>query len=132
MSTYRHGEEGPLTTIEHDRPGWICVRMTYDHAGCRTLLHRHRFDHWMTVVSGAALIDIDNDRQIVRAGGRYLVEKGRAHSVVPLEPETVLLCEHEIRTENGVLDPEAFSSDGIPVEWVRRLTETWGPGNVPR
>lgn len=123
---YRHAEDAPLTAIEHNRPGWICVRLTYDRPGCFTRLHRHRFDHWMTCVSGAAVIDIDDDRRIVRAGDRYLVAAGKAHGVIPLSSGTVLLCEHEIRAENGVHDPAAFAPDGFPIEWLERLTEPAG------
>jgi hypothetical protein len=75
-------------------------------------------------VSGAALIDLDGERSVVRAGDRYLVEAGKQHGVMALASDTVLLCEHEIRAENGVIDPDAFSAEGIPLEWVSRLTET--------
>lgn len=127
---YRLADDGPLTAIEHDRPGWICVRMTYDRPGSFTRLHRHRFDHWMTCIRGRAMVDIDDASTVVTVGDRYLVEAGKAHGVVPLSSDTVLLCEHEIRAENGALMPDAFSPDGIPVEWLQRLTETWGPGHV--
>jgi mannose-6-phosphate isomerase-like protein (cupin superfamily) len=123
LHPYRVTPDGPLAVVEHDRPGWICVRLTYDRLGALTHLHRHAFDHWMTCISGAALVEIDGDKRLVQAGERYLVERGKAHGVVPLSSDTVLLCEHEIRAENGALDPDAFSPDGIPVEWIARLTE---------
>lgn len=123
---------GPLTVIEHDRAGWICVRMTYDFAGCRTRLHAHCFDHWMRCEHGLARVEIEGVETIVRAGDRYLVAAGKRHGVLALQSGTVLLCEHEVRAENGQHDPEAFSPDGIPVEWLRRLTETWGPERVAR
>ena len=130
MQPYRTHDDGPLTTIEHDRPGWISVRMIYDQPGCRTRLHVHRFDHEMECEAGAALIEIDGQRQVVQVGDRYLVENGKAHGVTPLRSGTVLLCRHEIRRENGEIDPDAFSAEGIPVEWLQRLTETWGPDHV--
>jgi mannose-6-phosphate isomerase-like protein (cupin superfamily) len=129
---YRHDADGPLTTISHDRPGWIVVRMEYDLPGCRTKLHVHRFDHWMVCEVGAALVEIDGKMDVVKSGDRYLVEKGKAHGVMPIMTGTVLRCEHEIRAENGEHDRDAFSPDGVPVEWVQRLTERWGPAHVAR
>ena len=126
LPAYRTQPDGPLTEVSHDRAGWIIVTLTYDLPGSETRLHVHRFDHWMTCVSGAARVEIDGEARIVRAGQRYLVEAGKAHGVVPLASNTVLLCEHEIRTANGETMPEAFSPDGIPVEWLQRLTDKWG------
>lgn len=127
---YRDHSDGPWIEIANARPGWITVTMTFDAAGDRTPMHAHRHDHEMECRAGAALIEIDGVQTVVKLGDRYLVEPGLRHGAKALQSGTVLVCEHEIRRENGERDPDAFSADGIPLEWIERLTESWGPAHV--
>ncbi|HVJ54883.1 MAG TPA: hypothetical protein VM689_20655 [Aliidongia sp.] len=121
-------EDGAAVSYRQDEPGWIVVRLSYDLPGAHTRLHSHRFDHWMRCITGLAWVDIEGDARILRPGDEYLVEAHRRHRVLPLAADTVLDCRHEIRRENGLHDPAAFTADGIPLEWLRGLTEDWGPG----
>lgn len=114
----------------HDRPGWITVRLEFDNAGERIDPHIHCFAHAMEVESGAALADLDGERHVVSAGETLTVPAHVRHGIVPLKAGTVVACQHEIRKENGEHDPSAFSTDGIPLEWLQRLTPTWGPVNA--
>ena len=115
---YRTHEDGPLTTISIE-PGAVCIRMDFDHPGAFTRLHSHAFDHWMEVVSGSARIVIDGVETIVRQGDRYLVEAHKQHGVWPLESGTVLRCVHE----HADIHPDKLTGEGIPLEWLRRLTD---------
>lgn len=116
LSAYRTHDNGPLTSICVE-PGAVIVCMTFDAPGQFTRLHSHTFDHWMECVSGSARIEIDGVVSIVRPGDRYLVEAHRQHGVWPLESGTVLRCVHE----HADIDPSGL--DGIPIEWLSRLTD---------
>ena len=115
---YRTHEDGPLTTISIE-PGSVCIRMDFDTPGAHTRLHSHAFDHWMECVSGSARIVIDGVQTIVRSGDRYLVEAHKQHGVWPLESGTVLRCVHE----HADIHPNKKPADGIPMEWLHRLTD---------
>jgi quercetin dioxygenase-like cupin family protein len=115
---YRTHEDGPLTEI-HIEPGAVVVTMTFDVPGCHTRLHSHTFDHWMECLSGRARIEIDGDVRIVNPGDRYLVEAHKHHSVNPLGLDTVLRCVHE----HADIHPSKMDGQGIPLEWLYRLTD---------
>ncbi len=125
-------EDGAAVTYRQDEPGWIVVRLRYDLPGSHTRLHAHAFDHWMRCISGAAWIEIDEMPRILGPGDEYLVEAHRRHRVVPLTANTVLDCRHPVRRANGIRDPDAFAPDGIPIEWLKGLTEEWGPAESER
>lgn len=116
---YRTQPDGPLTTISV-HPGCIRVQMDFDVPGAHTKLHSHTFAHWMTCTQGAARIVIDGVQTIVRAGDRYLVAAHQQHGVWPLESGTVLLCDHE----HADIHPDKVDGEGIPIEWLHRLTDT--------
>ena len=118
MMQYRTYADGPLTTITVE-PGRVCIRMDFDRFGDHTRLHSHAFDHWMECISGSARIVIDGEQTIVRKGDRYLVEAHKQHGVWPLESGTVLRCIHE----HADIHPDNINGDGIPIEWLRRLTD---------
>lgn len=115
---YRTHPDGPLTTITVAL-GCICVRLDYDLPGTFTRLHSHAFEHSMLCVAGSARVELDGQATIVRAGERYQVAAHRQHGVWPLERATVLLCEHL----HADIDPAKQDGDGIPLEWLRRLTD---------
>ena len=115
---YRTHEEGPLTSIGIV-PGAIIVTMEYDLPGCHTKLHSHTFDHVMECVSGAARIVIDGETTIVTAGDKYLVEAHKQHGIWSLLSHTVLRCVHE----HADIHPDKKPRDGIPREWLTRLTD---------
>ena len=113
---YRTHDDGPLTSIWIE-PGRVVVEMLFDQPGCHTRLHSHTFDHWMECIRGRAVIDIDGVTTIVGPGDRYLVEAHKRHGVQPLALDTVLRCVHEHA------DVHPTGEDGIPLEWLDRLTE---------
>ena len=115
---YRTHPGGPLTTIQVTL-GCISVRLDYGLPGAFTRLHSHAFEHSMVCVAGSARIELDGQATVVRAGDRYQVAAHRQHGVWPLERATVLLCEHL----NADIDPAKVDGDGIPLEWLRRLTD---------
>ena len=127
VERYRVHDLGPLTEIRQDRPGHVYVTMTFDLPGCYVRGHVHSFDHIMRVRAGALRCVVDGVQTIYRDGDDVLIGAGKAHELWSLASNTVAECDHEIRAENGDLMPDAFSPQGIPLEWVRRLTETWGP-----
>lgn len=106
-----------MTTITIE-PGMVVVTMDFDRPGDFTRLHSHAFDHWLHVMAGAARVLIDGVESIVRAGDRYLVEAGKRHGVWPLESGTVIRCEHE----HADIHPDKLDGQGIPIEWLDRLT----------
>lgn len=115
---YRNHDDGPLTTISIE-PGAVVVEMNFDMPESFTRLHSHTFDHWMECVRGSALIVIDGVKTVVRAGDRYLVEAHKQHSVFPLESDTLLRCVHE----HDDIHPDKIDGEGIPLEWLQRLTD---------
>jgi quercetin dioxygenase-like cupin family protein len=115
---YRTHADGPLTTIKV-QPGAIVVTMEFDLPGSFTRMHAHTFDHWMTCLQGSARIKIDAEERIIKAGDRYLVEAHKRHGCWPLESGTVLQCMHE----HADIHPDKLDSNGIPLEWLHRLTE---------
>lgn len=118
LTPYRPHENGPLTTIRVI-PGAVEISMLYDLPGCHTRLHSHAFEHTMHCDSGMARIEIDGVASIVRAGDSYVVEAHKQHSVHPLELDTVLRCVHE----HADIDPAKLDGQGIPLEWLDRLTD---------
>jgi hypothetical protein len=119
VTEYRSHADSPLTTLSIE-PGAVVVTMLFDQPNSHTRLHSHTFDHWMEVVSGTVLIELDGVRSIRRAGERYLVEAHKRHSVVPLSLDALVRCVHEnpqVHPDN--VDPHL----GVPYEWVGRLTE---------
>lgn len=114
---YRTHDDGPLTTIGVI-PGAVVITMDFDRPGCFTRLHSHTFDHWMECVKGMARIEIDGVETIVRAGDKYMVAAHKQHGVWPLASGTVLKCVHE----SAEVHPDK-AGDGIPLEWLHRLTE---------
>lgn len=117
ISQYRTHEAGPLTSIFVE-PGAVVVEMQFDDSACFTRMHAHTFDHWMECVRGSARIAIDGEQTIVKAGDRYMVEAHKQHGCWPLEPDTLLRCRHE----HADIHPDK-AGDGIPLEWLDRLTE---------
>lgn len=119
---YRAHDDGPLVRLEHDRPGKIRVVLTFDMPAAHVRGHLHAFDHTMRVRSGALRVVADGVESVLRAGAEMLIPAGVRHGLWSLASNTVAECEHDIRTENGALMPEAFAPDGIPWEWAARLT----------
>lgn len=115
---YRTHDDGPLTTIRIE-PGAVVVTMEFDTPCSFTRLHAHTFDHWMTCIKGRARIVIDDALSTINAGDRYMVEAHKKHGVWPLETGTVLRCVHE----HADIHPDKKPADGIPLEWLERLTE---------
>lgn len=115
---YRTHDDGPLTTISIE-PGAVVVTMEFDQPGSHTRLHSHTFDHWMECASGSARIVIDEHQSVVRAGDCYMVAAHKRHGVWPLESGTVLRCVHE----HADIHPDKKPLDGIPIEWLHRLTD---------
>ncbi len=116
---------GPSVEIDQERPGWISIRLTFAEPGDFIKLHKHAFDHWMEGVEGAALLQLHltGEPRLILPGDSILIPAHAHHGARAVRRGTVLRCAHEIRAENGELYPEAFASDGIPSEWVGRLTE---------
>ena len=115
---YRTHQDGPLTDITVE-PGRVVVTMTFDRPGDHTRLHSHAFPHWMTCQAGSARIVLDAAAAILRPGSRYLVEAHERHAVYPLESGTVLRCEHV----HADIHPDKTDGQGIPLEWLDRLTD---------
>lgn len=115
---YRTHEAGPLTTIRIE-PGAVVVDMLFDSPMTFTRMHSHTFDHWMECVRGSARIVIDGAQTVVKPGDRYMVEAHKNHGCFPLELDTLLRCVHE----HADIHPDKCPSDGIPLEWLRRLTD---------
>lgn len=113
---------GPTQELIHDRPGKIGIRLHFLHAGMSVPGHVHAFEHWMRMLSGVLRVEANGVEHILRAGEEMLVPAHVAHGLTSLASNTVAECEHDIREANGVLMPEAFAPDGVPIEWVRRLT----------
>lgn len=114
---YRTHDDGPLTTITIE-PGAIVVTMTFDLPGAYTKLHSHTFDHWMECVKGSALMIIDEIRTVIRVSDSYLIAAHKNHEVFPLESGTVLKCVHK----HADIHPDK-AKEGIPLEWLDRLTD---------
>ncbi|SNT29231.1 hypothetical protein SAMN06265795_12260 [Noviherbaspirillum humi] len=118
---YRTHDDGPLTSISVV-PGAVVIEMDFDVPGCHTRLHAHTFDHWMECVRGSARVEIDGIESIVGPGDRYLVEAHKKHAVHPLALDTLLRCVHE----HADIHPDKTDGEGIPLEWLQRLTDDWG------
>lgn len=116
---YRDHEDSPLTSIRIEE-GAVIVTMEFDTLGCVTRLHSHTFDHWLTCIKGSARVVIDGVETIVREGDRYLVEAHKQHGVFPLETGSILECRHE----HDDIHLSDKPHDGIPMEWLSRLTES--------
>lgn len=114
---YRTHEDGPLTEISIE-PGAVVVTMTFDRPGDYTQLHSHAFDHEMQCVKGAARIVIDDVQTVLNEGGSYMVEAHKSHGCWPLASNTVLRCVHA----HEDIHPDK-AGDGIPREWLARLTD---------
>jgi quercetin dioxygenase-like cupin family protein len=114
---YRTHEDGPLTSIEIG-VGCVIVTMDFDHPGAYARPHRHTFDHWSHCVSGSARVLLDGKELILRAGEKAMVPAHALHGVWALESGTVVRCEHE----SEEIHPDK-ATDGIPLEWLDRLTE---------
>ena len=115
---YRTHDDGPLTSIRIE-PGAVIVEMLFDLPGTFTRMHAHTFDHWMECVSGAARIVIDGVETIIKQGDRYMVAAHKHHGCWPLASGTLLRCRHE----HADIDPAKADGDGIPLEWLDRLTD---------
>lgn len=113
---YRNHDDGPLTSIRIE-PGAVVVEMLFDMPESFTRLHAHTFDHWMECVIGSALIEIEGEGRMVQAGDRYEVKAHKRHGVRPMQVGTVLRCRHE----HPDIHPDG-ARDGIPAEWLNRLT----------
>lgn len=111
-----------IVEITNNRPGWLSLRLTFPNVGEIVRGHVHLFDHLMTVERGCLQLNCDGRIRTLSPKESVLISRGISHSLRALKRDTVALCEHEIRHENGELYPDAFTSDGIPVEWVQRLT----------
>lgn len=114
---YRTHEDGPLTSIRIE-PGAVVVTMEFDRPLSYTRLHSHAFDHWMTCTKGSASIVIDGKYATVTEGDRYMVEAHKQHGVWPETVGTTLECRHE----HADIHPDR-AGDGIPLEWLHRLTD---------
>lgn len=119
---YRLHDAGPTHELRHDTPGKVCIVMTFAHAGQYVRGHDHAFDHVMRVAAGVLRVTAGDEARIMRAGEEMLIPEGVRHGLMALASNTVAVCEHEIRGENGELRPDAFAPDGVPIEWVDRLT----------
>lgn len=92
--------------------------MEFDGLNQFVRLHSHTFDHWMECVKGSAVITIDDVSRIVSAGDRYMVEAHKRHGVQCFVPGTILKCTHESD------DIKEVSAEGVPAEWIFRLTDS--------
>lgn len=119
---YRLHAAGPWHDIRQDRPGKVYVIMRFPEPLLEVPGHIHAFDHVMRVAAGIVRVTVDGASTIYRAGAEVMVPAGVRHAVQALAPDTVVECEHDVRAANGEIDPEAFSPDGIPLEWITRLT----------
>lgn len=117
---YRTHDDGPLVVITV-QPGAVVVTMTFERPGENTSMHSHTFDHWMACCAGSALIEIDGRAVRVATGDRYFVAAHKRHSIPWASVGTVLECRHE----HADIHPDN-AQDGIPIEWLRRLTDTEG------
>ena len=119
---YRLNDDGPLHALRHDRPGKVYVDLFFDLPGQRIPGHVHAFDHVMRVTEGALLCQVDSQDHVLRPGMERVIAAGKRHALMALASNTRAECEHDVRAENGEIMPDAFNADGIPHEWVRRLT----------
>lgn len=117
---YRTHEHSPLTSIRI-APGAVIVSMKFDMPGCYVKLHSHSFDHWMHVIRGTVLISIDGAVSIKHAGEKYFVAAHKQHDVTPLSIDAEVECVHE---HDDIHPDKTDGGDGIPIEWLRRLTDT--------
>lgn len=115
---YRSHPDAPLTSIRIE-PGAVVVSMLFDLPGCHTRLHSHTFPHMLHCDAGRARVAIDDEVAILGPGDSYLVEAHKRHGVWPLASGTVLRCVHE----HDDIHPDK-ARNGIPVEWLDRLTHT--------
>ena len=120
--SYRLTADGPVHLVYLPAPGVIAVRITWDRGLEPLRGHVHRHEHASRVVQGAVVVSFDGAARCLLQGEMIDVPAGVRHALMPTEPGTVVECEHRIRAENGDLMPDAFDPDGIPLEWVTRLT----------
>ena len=120
--SYRLHPDGPVHELRHDRPGKVYVDLLFEKPGDHVRGHEHAFDHVMRVKAGALLCVVDGVQIVLSEGDEFTIAAGKVHELRALSFGTHAECEHEIRAENGEVMPEAFAPDGVPLEWVRRLT----------
>jgi hypothetical protein len=112
---------GPLVEYRQDRPGWVSIRLTFDEPWTHVMPHVHAFEHEMIVESGRLRLRAGDEARELGVGDRFVVPAGVPHGAEPQVGGTIARCDHEIRCANGELLPEAFSPDGVPLEWLPRI-----------
>lgn len=115
---YRTHTNGPLVKIGIE-PGAVIVRMTADVMPCWVKMHRHIFDHDMICKDGSATLSLNGCVRKITAGEKVAVEAHAAHDLVFHKLGTVVECRHE----HADIHPDKTDGDGIPMEWLDRLTE---------
>jgi hypothetical protein len=120
---YRTHANGPLVTLKHDVPGKIGVSMLFDMPTREVEMHSHAFDHVMNIIKGPVRIYAGNECHVLNTGDLFTVPAHVKHGLVPMTLDAQVDCDHDIRYENGDLFPKAFNSEGVPKEWLDRLTD---------
>jgi quercetin dioxygenase-like cupin family protein len=81
--------------------------MVFHKVGDRNQGHKHTYDHYTILTSGSVQRVIDDiPDQEFRAPSIFLTPKDQVHQFIALEPNTVVLCFHILKDENGVPLPE--------------------------
>ncbi|MES2048875.1 MAG: AraC family ligand binding domain-containing protein [Pseudomonadota bacterium] len=116
LNQYRVHAAGPLNSI-HVEPGVIYIDKEYDMPGVFDRFHSHAFGHWVTCLEGSVRIEDDNGENVLRKGDKLFLDAHVKHGLWALEAPTKVRCEH--LNEDIVIG----STDGIPLEWITRLTD---------
>lgn len=88
--------------------------MHFENTGDIEIGHLHNHDHATLISSGSVLYEVLDDKngntvasKEVKAPNFIFVAKDKYHRITALEPNTVAVCIHALRTvESDLLDPE--------------------------
>jgi quercetin dioxygenase-like cupin family protein len=90
---------------------WIKL-MTFKKAGDYAPGHKHTFNHPSLLSAGSVVVEVDNNKKTFRAPAIIYIEKDKEHSIIALEPNTVVSCIHALRSGNETDD--IISEDMLP------------------
>ena len=90
---------------------WVKL-MTFRKTGDYVPGHKHTFDHPSLLSAGSIIVEVDNKKKTFKAPAIIYIEKDKEHSIIPLEPNTVVSCIHALRNGNETTD--IISEDMLP------------------
>ena len=107
----------PIYTI--GSAGNVYVRMmTFPEVGIEEKPHKHIFDHIQILATGKVKITVDGKESEHTAPKMIYIKKYVAHSIVAIEPNTILMCVHGLRDGyggNDIISPESIPA-GVQLE----------------